>query len=254
MIWASVHDTKAGCSSYLVGDELTGQALVVDPLRSKTAAHYILMAQDLGLSIAYVVDTHTHADHESAARELSDGAGATLGLSHKAPVNFPHVPLKEGDRFHLGSVEVEVWETPGHTPDSLCLVLRDLDRGGEPWLVMTGDVLFVGDVGRPDLGESSEDSVMEAARAQFKSLERLMELPDHVEVYPAHFGASHCGGLYMSRKHCSTIGYERRYNTLLQSRDPDRFVAEQLKFLKPPPADARRVRAVNLGSPAGMGQ
>jgi glyoxylase-like metal-dependent hydrolase (beta-lactamase superfamily II) len=251
MIWASVQDTITGCSSYLVGDELTGQALVVDPLQSKTVAYYVLMAQDLGLSISYVVDTHTHADHESAARELAEAAQATLALSHRAPVHFAYAPLKEGDRFHLGSVEVEVWEMPGHTPDSLCLVLRDLDRGGEPWLVMTGDVLFVGDVGRPDLGESSEAAVKEAARAQFQSLDRLMELPDYVEVYPAHFGASHCGGLYMSRKYCSTIGYERRYNTLLQSRDPDRFVAEQLKFLKPPPEHARQVRAANLGVAAG---
>jgi hydroxyacylglutathione hydrolase len=247
VIWLTLNDPARGCNSYLLGDEVTGTALAVDPLGALGPEAYVLAAQDLGLAIQHVVETHVHADHESAARELADALGIAVSLSHRAPVAFARRPLHDGEAITLGAIRVEVWETPGHTDDSLSLVVRDGRRGSDPWLVMTGDSLFVGDVGRPDLAEASPEAVREAAHRQFESIRRLMTLPDFTEVYPAHYGSSPCGGLFMSRKPQSTIGYERRFNRFVRIDDVDAFVDHVLSSLKPPPVDAPRIRTRNLG-------
>jgi len=249
LFWQELRDPALGCSSYLLGDEVEGSAMVVDALGALGADAYVLAAQDAGLAIQWVVETHVHADHASAARELAEGLGLPVTLSHRAVAQFPVAPVRDGDQLNLGSVTVTVWETPGHTPDSISLVVRDALRGSEPWLVLTGDSLFVGDVGRPDLGDADPEQIRAAALDQFRSVHRLLELPDFTEVHPAHYGSSPCGGLLMSKKPSSTVGYERRFNRMLSFSDPEAFVDQQLQLLKPPPPDAARLRQENLGVP-----
>jgi hydroxyacylglutathione hydrolase len=250
MIWLTLSDPNLGCNSYVLGDEVEGVGMVVDALGALGPEAYILAAQEAGLELRYVVETHVHADHASAAAALAGMLGVPVTVSHRAAPAFPAHPVKDGDIMQMGRVRVTVWETPGHTPDSISLVVQDLVRGEDPWLVMTGDSLFVGDVGRPDLADAEPNAIRAAARDQFQSVHRLMGLPDFTEVYPAHYGSSPCGGLFMSRKPNSTIGYERRFNRMLAISDPDTFVEEQLKLLKPPPEDANKLRAANLGREA----
>ena len=250
MIWQPIRDPVLGCSSFLLGDEVTGVGLVVDALGSVGPDAYILAAQEAGLAIGFVVETHVHADHASAAAGLADALGLPVTLSHKAEASFPMNPVQDGAEIALGSLVVTVWETPGHTPDSVSLIVRDKTRSDDPWLVMTGDSLFVGDVGRPDLVDAEPELIRRAAQDQYESVHRLMTLPDFTELHPAHYGSSPCGGLFMSKKPESTIGYERRTNRMLAIDDPDEFAALQLNLLKPPPPDAARLRKLNLGDPA----
>lgn len=247
MIWTVLNDANLGCNSYLLGDEVTGTALVVDPLGALGVDAYVLAAQDAGLSITQIAETHVHADHASAAQELADGLGLKVSLSHHAPASYSYDALRDGDTLTFGGVTVTVWETPGHTPDSISLLVTDTARGPEPWVVMTGDSLFVGDVGRPDLAEATPELIQRAAEDQFRSVRRFLALPDFTEVWPAHYGSSPCGGLFMSKRQNSTIGYERRYNRMLDITDPNVFVEQQLLLLKPPPPEAAQLRAQNLG-------
>ncbi|MBX5465953.1 MAG: MBL fold metallo-hydrolase [Firmicutes bacterium] len=247
MIWTPFYDAVHGCSSYLVGDEVSGLGVVVDPLAEVGAEEYLLTAQEAGLRVAWVVETHVHADHRSAGRELAEAAGIAVSFHHRAPVSYPVHPLRDGQRLELGDVVLEVWETPGHTEDSLSLLVYDRRRAEEPWGVLTGDSLFVGDVGRPDLAVSSPEAAVAAASAQFDSVRRLLALPEYVAVHPAHFGASACGGIFLSRTPHSTIGFERRHNRLARIEDRQAFVDEVLRHLKPPPEAARSIRAENLG-------
>lgn len=247
MIWTVLNDSNLGCNSYLLGDEVTGTALAVDPLGALGADAYVLAAQDAGLSITHIVETHVHADHASAAQELAEGLGLQVSLSHQAPAAYAYTPLRDGDTLTLGGVTVTIWETPGHTPDSISLLVTDSARGPDPWVVMTGDSLFVGDVGRPDLAEATSELIERAAEDQFHSVRRFLALPDFTEVWPAHYGSSPCGGLFMSKKQNSTIGYERRFNRMLDITDPTVFVEQQLMLLKPPPPEAAQLRAKNLG-------
>jgi hydroxyacylglutathione hydrolase len=247
MIWQVLEDPLQGCLSYLVGDEVTHEALVVDPLASVGMAAYVLAAQEAGLTIRRVVETHVHADHRSAARELAEALDVPLGLSHRAPARFSFDPLREGDVWRLGDVECQVWEAPGHTPDAIVVVVTDRRRGPEPWAVLTGDSLFVGDVGRPDLVDDNPETVRAALSEQYRTVARILSLPDFVEVHPAHYGASACGGLFMDRKPHSTVGYERRFNRVAALADEDAFITTVMRLLKPPPADAAVIRADNLG-------
>ncbi|NMP21930.1 MBL fold metallo-hydrolase [Sulfobacillus harzensis] len=245
MIWQTLQNPELGCNSYLIGDEVTGQGLVVDPLEALGVDHYVLSAQDLGIDIQMVVETHVHADHASCASELAKALGVPHGISHAAPATFPHQDLKDQEVLKFGMLSVEVWETPGHTPDSISLIIRDLRRGTVPWAVLTGDSLFVGDVGRPDLADANEEAVLEAAKKQHASVHRLMGLPDGVELWPAHYGSSPCGGIFMNKSPHSTIGYEREANPFL-TMDLDTFVDQTLRLLKPPPEDAAKLREQNL--------
>ncbi len=250
MIFIPMWDGSLGCSSYLVGDSAGGKALVVDPLQNLGADSYILSAAEQGLEIVAVVETHVHADHHSAARELAEKLGIHVSLSHKAPAAFAFNPLHDGDVIDLGYVSAQLWETPGHTPDSISLLIADTTRSQEPWAVLTGDSLFVGDVGRPDLADPTVDAVKAAARDQFQSVQRLMNLEDTTEIYPAHYGASACGGLFLNHKPMSTIGFERKWNRFVQLTDPEEFTNQLLALLKPPPEGAAAIRSENLGQDA----
>ncbi len=249
MIWLTMHDPNLGCSSYIIGDEVTGQGVVVDPLGALGVEQYVLSAQDAGIEIGLVIETHVHADHLSCASALASALGVPHAVSVAAPVEFPHQDLQDGELLTLGMLTLEVWLTPGHTPDSLSLIVRDLRRSTKPWAVLTGDSLFVGDVGRPDLADADDAAIRFAAQKQFDSVHRLLALPDGTEVWPAHYGSSPCGGIFMNKSPHSTIGYEREANPFL-SMDQDTFVDQTLRLLKPPPEEAQAVRRKNL---AGIG-
>jgi hydroxyacylglutathione hydrolase len=181
------------------------------------------------MRIEAVVSTHVHADHRSGDRELAAKTGARAYFHASADVAYPFTPLVDGAEISLGNVVIRALHTPGHTPESTSLLITDRTRAADPWMVLTGDTLFVGDVGRPDFGGD------DAGRQLHASLQRLLALPDYVEVYPAHISGSPCGRA-MSGKPSSTIGFERQHNASLQYADRDAFVAALFDNLpeKPP--------------------
>jgi glyoxylase-like metal-dependent hydrolase (beta-lactamase superfamily II) len=205
---------------------------------------YLEAAAQKKMRITHVIETHVQADHVSGARELAQATGAPICLHESAPVAFPFQPLQDGEELKLGNVGVTVWHTPGHTAEGISLLITDRTRGEAPWFVLTGDTLFAGGVGRPDL--SGDGTERQLAGDLYASLIRLLTLPDHVEVYPAHFGGAACGkGL--SGKPMSTIGFERRFNPGLQFGAPEAFVGFALEGLPPQPPVFALNRARNLG-------
>jgi hydroxyacylglutathione hydrolase len=250
MIFRQILRSESGCASYLIGCVGSAQAVVVDPLADLGAGAYALEAADRGLRIAYVIDTHMHADHRSAAQELARAAGATLALPEGAPAEFPFHPLRDGDIIAVGAVRLQVLHTPGHTPESICLLGADTARSEQPWFLLSGDTLFPGDVGRPDLlldGAGARARTIEQAQQLYASLfDRLLALDDFIELYPGHFGGSACGGVHMSGKPASTIGFERRWNLALQQRDRDAFVQFVLDSLRPQPENYQKIKRENL--------
>lgn len=242
-------DERNGCSSYIVGDEISGESVVIDPLRAIGYENYILSATSNGLYITHIVDTHVHADHFSEAKDLADELNILPSMASNAPVKFNFIPLKENDILRLGFLSLKVIETPGHTPDSISLLCTDTSRSNEPWCVFTGDSLFVGDIGRPDLVDSNKDAVVEATGKQHDSIfSKLMNLPEYVEVYPAHSGSSSCGGLFLSPKFNSTIGYEKHFNVFLKQRTEEEFSKKLMQSMKPPPPKAQSIREWNLSA------
>ena len=233
--------------SYLVGDEVAGRAAVIDPRRD--IAEYVERARERGVSIVAAIDTHIHADFVSGVGALHRATGAVM---HGGPVGyeFPVEALKDGDEIRLGKITLTAIHTPGHTPEHICLVARG-GRGAEaPWGVFTGDTLFAGEVGRPDLlGEGTEDGL---ARQLFHTLhEKLLPLGDELIVYPGHGKGSPCGGAIGDRT-TTTIGYERRHNPRLAIRDEDAFVKDVLGSQKPAPRYYGRMKVVNATSPLEM--
>ncbi|OFV98527.1 MAG: MBL fold metallo-hydrolase [Acidobacteria bacterium RIFCSPLOWO2_02_FULL_61_28] len=205
-------------ASYMIGSE--GVAAVIDPQRD--VAIYLEEARKNGLQIAHVIETHLHADFISGHRELAAATGARIYLGAKAGAKFPHVPVRDGDEIRFGRCRLEFLETPGHTVESLCIVVTDFDRSPEPFAVFTGDTLFIGDVGRPDL--SGELTPQELAGMLYDSLhDKLLKLPDAVEVYPAHGAGSLCGR-QMSSERSSTIGKERAANYAVRAATREEFV------------------------------
>ena len=193
------------CFSYVIGCPQDGKAFVVDPKRDSD--DYLRIADEQGFTISGIIDTHVHADHISGAHELRAHTGAPIYVSEKADVDYEHEILRDGDRFELGSVLIEIMYTPGHTPNSVTLAISDKARGTSPQMILTGDLLFVGSIGRPDLagGELLEEQITN----EYASLhEKLGKLPDLVEVYPAHGAGSLCGA-GLSAKPSSTLGFER---------------------------------------------
>jgi hydroxyacylglutathione hydrolase len=250
MIFRQILRSESGCASYLIGCAHSGQALVVDPLADLGARAYALEAADRGVRIAYVIDTHIHADHRSAAQELARAAGARLALPEGAAIEYYAHPLRDGDLIEVGEVRLQVLHTPGHTPESICLLGSDTSRSEQPWFLLSGDTLFPGDVGRPDLlldGADAQARTREQAGRLYESLfGRLLTLDDIVEVYPGHFGGSACGGMNMSGKPASTIGFERRWNLALQQRDRAAFVEFVLESLRPQPENYQQIKRENL--------
>ena len=223
---------ETGCASYLFGCPSTGTFAVVDPHPDRID-DYLDAARSGGGEIRQVIDTHVHADHRSGARELCSGTGAALRLPEGAPVEYAFEPLVDGERVELGNTKVDVISTPGHVWEHACLLVSDEARAPDPWLVFTGDTLFVNSVGRPDL-HGSERELAHALHASLS--ERLMALPDWIEVYPGHVGGSACGA-GISSNPFSTIGFERRHNELAVEPDAATFVDRLLAEQDPAPSE-----------------
>lgn len=228
-----------GCASYVIGDTDAGECVVVDPGWDVTP--YLELASNKGMAIRYVVETHNHADHISGHGKLAQ-LGAQVAVYKEAGVNYRHKALKDGEVLKIGSVELRVMHTPGHRPEHIALTVTDTSRADEPWLVLTGDSLFVGDVGRPDLAVEPG----EGAAQLFTSLNNLLKLEDGVEVYPGHVSGSLCGKS-MSPKPNSTIGFERRYNAPLAEKEQSAFVKRVTTELPPQPPQFARIVEKNRG-------
>lgn len=214
MIFRQLLNESIAAASYLIGCVASGEAVVVDP--GLPAERYALLAADKGLRITRILETHLHADYFSTGRALAAITGARIGLPRRAEARFDHDPLDDGDELCVGNVLIRALHTPGHTPEHTSYLVTDTARAEQPWFVLTGDCLFVGDVGRADL----VDLPLTGPDHLYDSIAKLLALPDDVEIYPGHFGGSACGGKAMSGKVSSTIGFERRFNWAL--RAPDR--------------------------------
>jgi glyoxylase-like metal-dependent hydrolase (beta-lactamase superfamily II)/rhodanese-related sulfurtransferase len=242
MIFRQVIHDDLGCASYLIGDEQAGVAAVVDP--KLDIDEYLELARYMSVRIEHIFETHNHADHVSGHGRLAAATGATIVIHRDAQPSYDHRPFADGDEFQLGALTVRALHTPGHRPEHTAFALIDTRRGAEPWAVLTGDTLFVGDVARPDL--AVEES--EGARGIFRSLQsKLLSLSDDVEVWPGHLGGSMCGGPGMDMKISSTIGYERGHNPTLAISDEDRFVEEALAKLGPQPPNFKAIVELNKG-------
>lgn len=240
MIFQQFLNEDAGCLSYLIGCGAAGEAVVVDPGRDRVD-DYLRLARKKGLRITQIIETHTHADHISGNRDLAAAARAPILLHHATEAVFDHLAVRDGDEIPVGTVRLKILHTPGHTPDSISLLVTDHSRGNDPWFILTGDTLFVGDVGRPDLGGAR------AAEEIYESLRRvLLPLDDSVEVYPAHGSGSMCGRA-MSAKSGSTIGFERRFNPVLQAKSKAEFVQLLMAGLPPKPPSFETIVAKNRG-------
>ena len=241
MIFRPFFDFEHGCAAYLFGCGGTGLCAVVDA-RESEVDDYAAFAASKGMRIAHVIDTHVHADHRSGGPALAEHVGAEYCLHRAADVRRPFASLDDGQEIELGNRRLRVLHTPGHTPESLSLVVTDLRRGPAPWFVITGDTLFSGAVGRPDLpGEARE-----SASSLYASLhEKLLTLPNDIELYPAHFGGSACGA-GLSGKPSSTIGFEKRFNRVL-SLGREEFV-DTIAVVAAKPADSEAVLEFNRGN------
>ena len=243
MILRQFLHTDPVAASYVFGCGGKAVGAVVDPLGDM--ASYLHTAEQTGMRIRYVIDTHLHADHVSAGRELAKAAGAEYVLFAGANVNFPFHKVRDGDVLELGNVTIKVLHTPGHTPEHISLVVTDHTRSEEPWFVLTGHTLMVGDLGRTELATNAE----EGARNLFASVQRLRALPDHLEVLPGAYSGSVCGRS-LSGKPTSTIGFEKRYNKAFRIEDEPTFLRAMLADIPPAPPQAAQVRALNSGLPA----
>ena len=242
MIFRQITHDDLGCASYLIGDEDAGVAAVVDP--KLEIDEYLALARYMGVRIEHILETHNHADHVSGHGRLAAATGATIHIHRDARPDYDHEPFDDGWELELGSVRVRALHTPGHRPEHTAFALIDTARGDEPWAVLTGDTLFVGDIARPDLAVDKG----EGAHGIFRSLhEKLLALPDNCEVWPGHLGGSLCGGPGMDMKVSSTIGYERDHNALLRIDDEDEFVERTTGALPPQPPNFQAIVAMNRG-------
>jgi hydroxyacylglutathione hydrolase len=232
------------CASYLFGCPTHGRFAVVDP-HVDLVDDYIALAEAQGVPIVAVLETHVQADHVSGLPALVERTGAQAYLPAGSGVDFDHHPLADGETVRLGNTDVRAIATPGHARAHHAYVVTDHRRADEPWLVLTGDALLVGDAGRPDLHAHGEVTAEELARMLYRSLtERLLTLPDHLALYPAHYSGSVCGrGL--SGNPVSTIGFERRHNRALQFASEDEFAEALLRDLPPAPEHQAAIIAAN---------
>ncbi len=244
MFFKQIKAEGLSCFSYIIGCPQDGRAFVVDPKRD--VDDYLSIADENGLTITGIIDTHVHADHISGAHELKERTGADIRIHEKAGAEYEHKPLHDGDRFELGSVCLEVIYTPGHTPNSVTLAITDKARGDNPESILTGDLLFVGSIGRPDLagGELLDEQISN----EYASLhDKLGKFPDLVEVYPAHGAGSLCGS-GLSAKPSSTLGFERASGRYFQLPF-DQFKAELTRATPVRPKNFSYIIAQNKKGP-----
>ncbi len=242
MIFRQITHDDLGCASYLVGDEHAGVAAVVDP--KLEVDEYLRLARYLGVRIEHILETHNHADHVSGHGRLAAATGARIHIHERARPEYEHEAFADGWELALGAIRIRAVHTPGHRPEHTAFALVDSARGPEPWAVLTGDTLFVGDIARPDLAVDKE----EGAQDIFRSLrEKILTLPDACEVWPGHLGGSMCGGPRMDMKISSTIGYERAHQELLAVTEEEDFVARSTASLGPQPPNFQNIVARNRG-------
>ena len=237
MIFQQFRHEEGGCLSYLIGCTQREVCAVIDP--QFDIEQYLKYAHNHDMKITHIFETHAQADHISGAKKLVDVTGAQVHYHESAEAGFPVVRVKDGQEIIVGNIILKVLHTPGHTSDSVSILVTDTTRSKEPWLVLTGDTLFVGDTGRPDLDGSAEklyDSIWG----------KLLKLNDSVEIYPTHFAGSSCGKA-MSPKPSSTIGFERRFNPSLQVKSKQEFVDFVMADLPVQPPRFQEVRKYNLG-------
>jgi glyoxylase-like metal-dependent hydrolase (beta-lactamase superfamily II) len=234
-----LHTDPVGIS-YLIGCVSKAAGAVVDPVGA--IEPYLRAAEETGMGIRYVIDTHIHADHLSEGRALAEAADAEYVVSAEAKVAFPFKGVREGEVLELGNVTATVLATPGHTPEHISLLVSDHTRADEPWFVLTGHTLMAGDLGRTELAVSAEDG----AKALFRSAQRLKALPDYVEVLPGAYAGSVCGRR-LSGKPWSTIGFEKRHNKAFGIDDEAAFIRFMLAEIPPAPPEAAKIRATNSG-------
>ncbi|HEY4051524.1 MAG TPA: MBL fold metallo-hydrolase [Acidobacteriaceae bacterium] len=235
-----LHTSPAVAISYLVGCGGRGLAAIVDPVGD--IEPYLHAAETGNMRIAYVIDTHIHADHVSSAPALLKATDAEYVLFAGADVGYSFRGVRDGELISLGNVEIGVMHTPGHTPEHISLLVYDHTRSDEPWFVLTGHTFMVGDLGRTELATSAEVG----ARDLYFSSRKLSALADHVEVLPGAFAGSVCGRA-LSGKPGSTIGFEKRFNKALQLADESDFIAFMTRDIPPPPPDAAHIREINAG-------
>ncbi|MCX8051063.1 MAG: rhodanese-like domain-containing protein [Chlorobi bacterium] len=249
MFFRQIYEKGLAHASYMVGCQASGTVAVIDPQRDIDV--YLRIAEQEKLRITHVLETHIHADFLSGSRELQQVTGADLYLSDEGgpewQYQFPHVGLHDGDTFMVGNIKFEVWHTPGHTPEHISFLVTDTPASSKPIMFFSGDFVFVGDVGRPDLLEKAAGyagTMEKGARQLFASLQRFKQLPDYVQVHPAHGAGSACGKALGAIPH-STVGYEKITNWALQFDDEEAFVRALLEGQPEPPRYFAMMKKLN---------
>ncbi len=257
MYFQHIYEKGLAQASYLVGCQATGEAIVIDPRRDVDV--YLEAAEKNHLRITHVAETHIHADFLSGARELAAATGAALYLSDEGGADwayqFEHIGLRDGDQFAVGNLRIDVLHTPGHTPEHISFLLTDTPASDQPVMIFTGDFVFVGDVGRPDLLEKAagiQGTRVQGARDMFASLNTFRALPDHVQVWPGHGAGSACGKA-LGAVPSSTVGYEKISNWALRITDEERFVEELLEGQPEPPRYFAMMKKLNKLGPSVLG-
>lgn len=247
MLFRQLLNDETACASYLLGCKGRGELAVVDP-HADLVDDYVSLAEAHGARIAAVLETHVQADHVSGLPALVERTGATPCLPAGSGVEFEHRPLVDGEVVQLGNTELRAISTPGHAAAHHAYLVTDHARAPEPWLVLTGDALLVGDAGRPDLHAHGDHTVEQMARTLYRSLhERILSLPDHLALYPAHYSGSVCGRR-LSGNPASTIGFERRHNRALRLGSEEEFLEALLRDIPPAPAQQAEIIAANRGA------
>ncbi len=237
-------------ASYLIGSD--GEAAVVDPQRD--VDEYLAEASANGLQIKYVIETHLHADFVSGHQEIADRTGAQIIFGEKAGVEFAHRAVRDGEELRMGNVVLRFLETPGHTPEGICVLVTDTENPDQPPKLLTGDTLFIGDVGRPDLAGGKGYTPQMMAEMMYDSLHgKLLKLPDEVEVYPAHGAGSMCGR-NMSKETSSTIGEQRKFNYALKPMSKEEFVAMMTADLPEAPVYFPKDAEINRSGARGLSE